>query len=414
MGKWQQCRARALSVRGALALGGVVVVAASMTQVAGTMAAPDAVRTAKLGTATENYFPTPLTSSVTCTTDPDGATLTARRARIDWAPVSEATGYLVVFINRDNGSVYRTDDVPAGQTRISGVSATSPRTGLYVRVYTKNGPATSSGYSVASRGMSFKDWVSNRTECEGPGGTAQANQPWENQSAWDPAMQPFAVDPGASMFRTLMDTLNSEEALGPLPEEAELADLEAAASAGATPTGEASPTESTANPTTPSPSAPSVEAETTTVPGGGVPGATGLSSSSSSAPATRIPATSGTTRAAATATSSQSVAPTTLATASTSTAPATNQATTPATTVATSPLTASTLVGGDPIAVGTGFARLDPVEGQPRLVITTGGGAEVCSADLPGASRITAGPSGLTVTVDGRVRGVDPATCQLD
>jgi len=64
--------------------------------------------------------------------------------------------------------------------------------------------------------------------------------------------------------------------------------------------------------------------------------------------------------------------------------------------------------------VGTNFARLDEVDGQPQLVVSTSGGTQVCTADLPGATRIPSAAGRLTVTVDGRTRTVDAATCAID
>ena len=60
MGRFQQLRAKAISLRGAIAIGGALVIAASMAQASGTLAQSTELREAKAGIATQNYFPTPL------------------------------------------------------------------------------------------------------------------------------------------------------------------------------------------------------------------------------------------------------------------------------------------------------------------------------------------------------------------
>lgn len=222
---------------------------------------------------------------------------------------------------------------------------------------------------------------------------------------------PGAGRPGSPMFTTLMDTLNSEEMLEPLSEDTELADLDAAAAKPA-PTSEAKPTESETGTTGPSPTSPSAEAAPSTEAEDGSTESS-TSSSTSTAPSTPRTSTRGT-APAATSISSQAVPTTPKTTVSaTRTSTADPQPTTapPATTTAP---TVRAGVGDDPIAVGTNFARLDEADGQPQLVITTAGGAQVCTADLPGATRITSAAGKLTVTVDGRTHSVDTGTCAID
>lgn len=210
---------------------------------------------------------------------------------------------------------------------------------------------------------------------------------------------------------TLMDTLNSEEMLQPLPEDAELANLDAAA-AKPTPTSEAKPTESETGTIEPSPTSPSAEAAPSTeTEDGSTENST--SSSTSTAPSTPKTSTRGTTPAA-TSTSSRAVPAATRPTVSaTRTTTADPQPTTapPATTTAP---TVRAGVGDDPIVVGTNFARLDEADGQPQLVITTAGGAQACTAKLPGATRITSAAGKLTINIDGRTHTVDTGTCAID
>lgn len=396
MGRFQQLRAKAISLRGAIAVGGALVMAASMAQASGTLAESAELREAKAGIATQNYFPTPLTTSVTCTTDPDRWwDLTANRARIDWAPVPGATGYLVVFINKSNGSVYRTEDVEASVTRISGVTATNPRTSLYVRVHTKNGPAISSGFAVANSGMSFKDWVSDRTECEGSGGSAQANAPWENQYDWDPGVIPFATGPSPSIFGALFD--EGADLLGDLPEGNELTSLDDAALDTSPDRSEQATAPPNSTPTSPTPSNPA-SSRSTSAPTS--PGATSVGKGTTeSAPS--MPAT----------TSSPTV-PTSSADASPTSVKSTPSSSTPAAPSTTAQQSVRAGVGDGPIAVGSSQARLDEVDGRTRLSVTRGG-SEVCTAEVDGASRIESSGGVLAVTVSGRTSPVDLETCEL-
>lgn len=418
MGKLQQLRAKALSLRGALALGGAVVVAASMTQVVGTLAAPDEVRTAKLGTSSENYFPTPLATNISCVTTgspglryanvswnapvtPPGETPIAYKYRVTWSLDANSPKYTFDTSNTSTGKFRVYDKLGPGSI------AKSYR--IFIQTINPDNSAVLSSGSVSWTVYSYS---TESTYCTGDAGFQDNNEPWENQRAWGPTMESFAGGPGSPMFTTLMDTLNSEEMLEPLPEDAELANLDAAAAKPA-PTSEAKPTESETGTTGPSPTSPSAEAAPSTE---AEDGSTENSTSSSTrtAPSTPRTSTSGTTKPAVTATSSRAVPAATKVTVSaTRTTTADPQPTTapPATTTAP---TVRAGVGDDPIAVGANFARLDEADGQPHLVITTAGGAQVCTANLPGATRITSAAGELTITVDGRTHTVDTGTCAID
>lgn len=398
MGRFQQLRAKAISLRGAIAIGGALVIAASMAQASGTLAQSTELREAKVGIATQNYFPTPLTTSVTCTTDPDRWwDVTANRARIDWAPVPGATGYLVVFINKSNGSVYRTENVEASLTRISGVTATNPRTSLYVRVHTKNGPAISSGFAVANSGMSFKDWVSGRTECEGSGGSAQANAPWENQYDWDPGVIPFATGPSPSVFGALFD--EDADILGDLPEANDLTSLHDATIDAPPATSAEATSAPSSTPASVAPSSPtSNESTTTSTSSGAVSSGERTTVPSASAPAGSSSLPPSTAAAAVTPVSTQST-------------PSSSPTPTVTSTRAWESIRAQ--VGDAPIAVGAAQTRLEEVDGQTQLIITRNG-SQVCVALVDGASRIESSDGELTVTVSGRTKSVDPETCKVD
>ncbi|MGX1770233.1 hypothetical protein ACWIE7_18370 [Dietzia sp. NPDC055343] len=195
-------------------------------------------------------------------------------------------------------------------------------------------------------------------------------------------------------LNSLMDRLNSEELLEPLPEDAPLAELPAT-ELEQTPAGQTPLTEPMPSPT--EPSAMTLSDETTPAP------ATEASSSSTAVTVTR--------RATSQPISTTSKpSPTIKVTVS---PPMTTGAATPGGTNTTA-TTVRANVGDEPINVGTAFARLDEVEGQPRLVVSALSGAEVCTADVPGATRIVSTGGKLTVTVDGRTRNVDLATCEID
>lgn len=179
---------RMKSLRSLIAIGGAAAMAFGLAQATGTLANPtDAVNSTGAQVATGNFYPTPLTSSVTCTTywgtwdwDP--------RGDIAWAAVPGATGYYVEVMNRSNNTVKTSKTFSSTEARTWRL-ADDGRTGLYVRVYTLNGPAKSSGFAVApnGQGMSFKNWVNSKTQCEGGAGTGVGNQAWENVSTWDPS-----------------------------------------------------------------------------------------------------------------------------------------------------------------------------------------------------------------------------------
>ncbi|AGT94501.1 hypothetical protein RERY_48970 [Rhodococcus erythropolis] len=174
---------RMKSLRSLIAIGGAAAMAFGLAQTTGTLAnSTDAVNSTGAQVATGNFYPTPLTASIGCSTS---GSVTSQRGNPYWSAVPGATGYKVELMNRSNNTVKDTKIFTSTQLQWSGVSD-SDRTGLYIRVYTINGPMTSSGYTTGA-GMSFKDWVSGRTACEGSSSTSKPNQAWENVSTWDPS-----------------------------------------------------------------------------------------------------------------------------------------------------------------------------------------------------------------------------------
>ena len=400
MGRFQQLRAKAISLRGAIAIGGALVIAASMAQASGTLAQSTEQREAKAGIATQNYYPTPLTAWVTCTTDPapDLVNHTSRRARIDWAPVPGATGYRVDLVNDTTGEV-DPRVVPADTTTIADVVA--PRAflqyarGLLIRVRTINGDAVSSGYTTAPTKAQAKDQASGRTECEGSSGPSVPNAPWENQYDWDPGVIPFATGPSPSIFGALFD--EDTDLLGNLPEGGELTSLDDAALDASPESAEQATAPPRSTPTSPTPSNPA-SSRSTSAPTS--PGATsvgeGATESAPSMPATTSSPTVPATSAAATSSSEKS----------------TPSSSTPAAPSTTAQQSVRAGVGDGPIAVGSSQARLDEVDGRTRLSVTRGG-SEVCTAEVDRARRIESSGGVLTVTVSGRTSQVDLETCEL-
>ena len=98
MGKFERLRSKAFSLRGAIALAGAAVVAASMSQSVDTLAASPEVRTAKVDVVSQNYFPTPLPSSISCS---EKAWFPGRDVVISWSSAGQGMKYLVRII-RDN------------------------------------------------------------------------------------------------------------------------------------------------------------------------------------------------------------------------------------------------------------------------------------------------------------------------
>ncbi|MGB3696945.1 MAG: hypothetical protein WBA05_05880 [Gordonia sp. (in: high G+C Gram-positive bacteria)] len=239
----QSIRGKLPSKRALLTVGGATaLVAAGIVQTTGTMAAPtDGVSASVSKIASQNFFPTKLTSSVTCSTS--GGTLTQKRANISWSAVAGATGYRLEIVRRSDGAVRQSYDVTG--TSYNGISDSSRDGGLYARVRTMNSGAISSGYTVSNTGMSFKDWVSGRTECEGSTGTNLANQSWEDSSDWEPAsIQMFGR--AAPQPRMLMSDSGAPTSVAP-PTEASPSSS-AAPSSSEKPSSSASPESGTSSP----------------------------------------------------------------------------------------------------------------------------------------------------------------------
>lgn len=399
MGKFQQLRAKALSLRGGIAVGGALVMAVGMAQATGTLAQDVEVREAKAGLATENFFPTPLVTNVSCNTH--GSPIGSRRARVSWDPVDEATGYrleiLVWNANDPNTTIRQEYEVGSATTSVSNIRD-SNREVLYARVRTLNGPAVSSGYATPPERISFKDYLTGRTECENTGHPTLLNQPWENQHDWDPDVIPFAAGPSPSIFGALFD--GGADLLGELPEGDELTSLDEA-------TVDVAPT--TSEKTAASPSSTRSSEETAPSPSQSSPFTTAATSSGTTS-ARETVAESSTSVPATTSSPPQATSSATVPPSSVQSTPSSSPTPTATSTTAQVPVRAG--VGDGPIAVGASQARLEEVDDQARLIVTRGG-SDVCAAEVGGASRIESSDGLLTVTVSGRTKSVDLETCEL-
>lgn len=407
MGRFQQLRAKAISLRGAIAIGGALVIAASMAQASGTLAQSTELREAKAGIATQNYFPTPLPSDISCSTSGLGG---SRRANVSWtAPVVPVGEQPIEFKYRVTWSLdanspkysFETGETSTGQFRISdklgGAFDWGPFTNKSYRIFVQTiNPHDTGVVSTGSVSWTVHSATSADTYCTGSSRYHVDNQPWENQYDWDPDVIPFSV-PSPSFFGGLFDEDASADLLGDLPEGNELTSLDDAA-LDASPDGleqatsspSSTPIKTTSSSPTSSKRATTPTSPATTSAGEEVPAPTTSERSTSSSPT--VP------------TSSADASPTSVKSTPSSSAPAA-----PSTTAQQSVRAG---VGDGPVAVGASKARLDEVDGRTRLSVTRGG-SEVCTAEVDGASRLESSGGVLTVTVSGRSSPVDLETCEL-
>lgn len=371
-------RSKVPSKRALLALGGgAAMVAAGIAQTTGTMAGSTDTSLAYVSQiASENFFPTPLTTSVTCTTVEPG-TITTRRAQISWPAVPGATGYRLEIVKFSDNSVNQSYDLPAGT--LSRNISDSDRIGhLYARVRTMNGPAVSFGYTVSNTGLSFKDWVSGRTECEQATSTNVANETWEDSSAWTPGSDnyqppPPPVPPGFEnrMFSTVDDL-----------DEAELSVEEAAPSTSETSKPDASEAEAPETSTTPTTTEPTSVEPTTTESTGPKP-ESAESKLTESEPTESKPAES---------------------------KPAESK---PTETQSTAPTTAESGTTGTTETVGAAKQPTIAIEvaGEARRLLVYVDGQQVCSKSLANGDVPTVGDSKVFITNDLTVTEVNLDTC---
>lgn len=409
MGKCERLRSRAFSLRGAIAAFGAVVGAASLAQASGTLAASEVTRTAKVEVVSQNYFPTPLASDISCTTS---GTAGFRRATVSWSAPNPAPGtaptsyrYRVDWADEDGNVRYsfETSATSTGAFRIRDELSIGDSTGVSYRIRvhtisTENGAAVSSGY----RSHTVHSWSTSNTYCTGdPYPISEApNAQWENRYDWNTSIISFATTPAPSVFAALFDDDASRGALGEPPEGDELTTLDEVAR-------DATPTTSVDEATLPSSPRPGPSTSTR-----------------ESAPsATTQPSSARETSESAAGKSPTSQTPRTSTSPVTSLLPEPSPSQSPSRTSPSSSVPVSTTttatpsvragVGDSTIPVGEAFARLEDIDGSTHLVVSRGG-TEVCSADVDGASRIEEVNGELTVTVAGRTSKVDIETCEFD
>lgn len=392
MGRFQQLRAKAISLRGAIAIGGALVIAASMAQASGTLAQSTELREAKAGIATQNYFPTPLpAANMNC----GNSGAFGVKATFTWDAPSLPGNYRYRVTVWDGVNVKDGPWVQEGRSRA--INWNYEGSGTYqisVQVINWADGVESATSSGELRRALWHDGL-NTVNCSGDPWRV-GNQPWENQYNWDPDVIPFAMGPTPSIFGALFD--EDADLLGDLPEGGELTSLDDVAIDVAPATSEKATSAPRSTPTssTRSSSTSSKSTSTATSPGAtsaGEDAAEPTSSVSATSSSSPVPTTS----AAATPSSVKSPP-------SSSPAPAVSS------TTAQQPVRAR--VGDDPIAVGASQARLERIDGQTQLIVTRNG-AQVCTVEVDGASQIESSDDELTITVSGRTKPVDLETCEL-
>ena len=404
MSRLQRIRKQAMSLRGGIAVAGALAVAAGLMQTAGTLAAPELERTAKVPIASANYYPTPLPESIDCVSHGTGG---SRRAEVRWtAPVSapgEPTNYQYrVTWSLDAESPkhsFITSDTTTGRFRISdelgGFFDWGPFTAKSYRIYVQTiNPDNTNVMSSGSVSSTVYTATSADTYCTTAAWYDDPNQPWENSQNWSPGVESFGIgQPLVSALNELdlgADGIDDELAVvatlddaaaGPSKAEAPAAKSAEATTAVTSTSIQALPTSSSTAPTT----APAERSTTS-------------SSSTSAPPSSKATSPSPSTTRASSSAAATSTAPSTArATATSTTVRATSTSTTEATTVT-------------PVALpGGGEAKL---VGGTTLVVSDDDGP-VCSATVREGSTLKVRSGVLEVTDARETREVDPQTCEL-
>lgn len=358
--------------RGVAALAGAVAVAASLTQVVGTMAAPVAVRTATLPISTANYFPTPLPAWISCfhDTSPFGYSL----VEISWGSAGPGMKYHVRVWRGDNSSNIVHSSFTTGTTfRYRGEStAVSDRVAISTVNIASGG--TDETRVRSSGAVSHTVYVVSRltTRCSGEPRYDMPNQPWENQEAWTPPATGFTAAPAPlRMLIALAEEGETDVLAEPMPTDAPVGEL-ADATPITTPTTEGSP-----EPTSPLEPGTTISSVIPPPTSGGESPASGETTTTGSPGSTPAPDEG----PAGTSTSAVSSAP-------------------------------SAGIGDGPISIGTAEARLDEVDGEPQVIVSAGG-VQVCTVTVPGATTIEESGGSVKVTGDGRERYVDIDDCEI-
>lgn len=238
-----ELKRRVLALRGAATVAGVAVLAASMTQVVGTMANPAAVRTATIPASTANYFPTPLPDSISCADDENGLT----GALVSWPSAGPEMSYRVQVW--DGTILAQTAYTDQTSFRPDGLANLTYRVAVST-VNTTSG--TNDDDRVVSTGSRSHDitLVTNRvTQCVAGSQALTPNQPWENDANWTP---PPAPEPAEAQGEANSEAEAEAETGSPEPDSGAASPTgeEPTETAGAEPSSTSVPPSTTATSTT--------------------------------------------------------------------------------------------------------------------------------------------------------------------
>lgn len=323
--------------------------------------------------ANENFWPTPVVPSTSCSP----TTWLIQDPVISWSSAGTPPGggsySYYVTIHHDSSTAMEVIGPVNGTSVRIARNESRWNKGWHARIYTVNGPKTSSGYR--SEGFNLnRVWPSTWAVCSGNKAYVPNDGEQDLQGS-----QPGEFESRQALALGESEILESAQE-GPDADLESPTNVEAAREVPAT-----TPVTTTEmNQSSPPQASGSAKASTSM----GV---------TTSVPATTSSQAPSTTSATATATSVQST-------------PSSSPIPTATSTTAQVPVRAG--VGDGPIAVGASQARLEEVDDQARLIVTRGG-SDVCAAEVGGASRIESSDGLLTVTVSGRTKSVDLETCEL-
>ncbi len=184
----QTVRAKAPSTRAMLAIGGAAAVAVGVVQTTDTLAAnTDAVVADASQIATQNYFPTPLPSSISCS---ESGLAGFKKANVSWPSAGPGMTYRVTLWNESLTSASKGPSYQTGTGWTLSVNYDLSWNNYVLTVQTVN---TESGttdanriYSSGFRRITLGSNGQRNGTCQGGAGVS-ANQTWEDQTAFTPS-----------------------------------------------------------------------------------------------------------------------------------------------------------------------------------------------------------------------------------
>lgn len=176
------------SKRALLALGGIAAVAGGVLASTDTLAASTDAATATANQiASENFFPTPLPSSISCS---ETGTAGFKKANVSWPSAGAGMRYRVVLWTNNMAGVERGAVIQTGTSWTLDVNYNIANGNYVLSVQTMN---TASGdtdqtrpYSSGYRRITVGSNGQRNGTCQGGAGV-QANATWEDGSEWNPA-----------------------------------------------------------------------------------------------------------------------------------------------------------------------------------------------------------------------------------